>query len=109
MNLNENFSKKLKLIREELDLTQEQMSEKLQIERSTLTKIELGQRAVTLNQVKDYSEKLNESPAILLGLTEGSHQISSTSGSFYLQGINSNITLNVGAEIIDEIKKILKK
>lgn len=58
-NLKVLFGQKIKSLRESVDLTQEQLAEKILLERDTISKIENGKRFPSCNSLQNISEVLN--------------------------------------------------
>jgi len=65
VNIKELFGKKLKEIRLKLDLTQEELAEKIGISSKSLSQIELGNNFVSAETLTEICKALNISPKIL--------------------------------------------
>jgi transcriptional regulator with XRE-family HTH domain len=62
---------RIRALREELGLTQEELAQKVGYRsRSSINKIEAGQRDINQSQIKDFADALGVSPAYLMGWTD---------------------------------------
>jgi len=68
--LNTTFGQKIKSLREELDLTQTQVAERIPMNQSNYSKIERDQQEPDLQQLKRLAEIFCVSADYLLGITQ---------------------------------------
>jgi Plasmid maintenance system antidote protein len=60
---------RIKVLREEMDISQEELAKILGIDRASLSQIENGKRSVKAEELSSISKALNVSADMLLGLT----------------------------------------
>ncbi len=68
--MNTTFGQKIKSLREELDLTQTQVAERIPMNQSNYSKIERDQQEPDLQQLKRLAEIFGVSADYLLGITQ---------------------------------------
>lgn len=103
--LNKQVSENLRNYRVLNKLTQEQMADKLGMERTTYGKIENGERDLTLSTVERYAQDLEIDVVNLLGISQSYiNSGSNNTGDFSAHGINTTLSINVPKDVIDKLK-----
>jgi len=96
---------RLKLLRQEKQLTQEQMSEKLNLSTSAYCKIEYGETDLTLSRLNQIAETLEMSAVELLNKIDGS-VYNITHSSIVGIGCNNNNTANMQSN--EDLRELVK-
>lgn len=106
MDLNEIVCSKLKELRKQKGITQEEAAELLCMERTTYNKLEQGKRDISLNSLVQIAEVFKVEIPYLLNFKEPYiDNSSSNSGVLSVQGINTTLNITLPEQVIDEIKK----
>ena len=101
------FGERLRELRKEKGLSQDEFAKKLGTSKQILSRYELGQRSPKIEQVSKYAEKLKVSVDYLLGDSEAEAMYSEMCGE--LQGkpfyeIFKDITIEMGLNISDIVR-----
>ncbi len=105
-DLKKTVGRRLKLLRLERNLTQEQMGEKLNLSTSAYCKIEYGETDLTLTRLSEIAEALNMSEMDLFSRIEGSAYINEPRDCNCVWIAKDSSTVNVenSKDIYDLIK-----
>lgn len=105
-DLKKTVGRRLKLLRWERNLTQEQMGEKLNLSTSAYCKIEYGETDLTLTRLSEIAEALNMSEMDLFSRIEGSAYINEPRDCNCVWIAKDSSTVNVenSKDIYDLIK-----
>ena len=97
---------RLQLLRLEKNLTQEQMSEKLNLSTSAYCKIEYGETDLTLTRLNSIAEILNMSALELFSKIEGNYSFTNNKDCAFVGIARDSSTIRV--ENNDEIRELIK-
>ncbi len=108
MSLNKTVSEKIKEIRLKKEMTQREVAQILNKERTTYNKMELGKADITLDTLEKLSAIFEVEVSHLLNLTNSTINQPSNIGALSSNGINSTLTVNIPMELLEELKKAFR-
>lgn len=104
-NLNEIVAERIRAIIDSRKLTHSQAADMLAMERSNFTRLQSGDKEITLTTIAKICEVFEVDLSYLFNLPSTTiHNTSENSGALSVQGINTTLVINLPENMVQDLK-----